>query len=197
MTKLPPEDAIGVIRKHRWMSNEVQTEKLKADGCRVIVSLDSTDRTQLARMIRERTVIKAAYAFFLVDPRKRGVNRMVADYNKFAEQLAHLPRKCRGIIKDVESGFLADTPAQRKAMLAVVREQCAKHHKGQKSAGNLPRGGQPKVFSEAQMTKAELAWRNVSRFPEWENVTRYYDEEIPGFTVWRAHKLWGPRQPKR
>lgn len=196
MAKTQAEDAIGVIRKHRWMQNDVQTEKLKADGCRVVVNLDKTDRDQLVRMIRERTVIKAVYAFFLVDPRKRGVIRMTNDYSKLVEKLANLPRDCHAYIKDVDSGFLAETPPQRKAMLAVVQAQCAKHHKGAKSATNLPRGGQPKVFSEAQYIKAELAWRNTSRYPEWEHVTRYYDEEIPGFTIWRAHKMWGPRQTK-
>ena len=195
MTKLPPEDAIGVIRKHRWMSNDVQTEKLKADGCRVIVSLDSTDRTQLARMIRERTVIKSVYAFLLVDPRKRGVNRMVADYSKFAEQLAHLPRKCRGIIKDVDSGFLAETIPQRRVMLNVVEKQCAKHHKGAKSAANLPRGGQKKVFSPEQYQIArEQIWENLIRYPRWEDCQRAFDERVPGFTVWRANREFRKRQ---
>jgi len=115
-----PEDAIGVTRKHRWMPVDLQEDKLRADGCRVIVSLDKLDRDQLVRMVREHTIIKAVYAFFLVDPRKRGVIRMTNDYCKFAEKLASLPRKCSAFIKDVDSGFLAETIPQRRVMLNVA-----------------------------------------------------------------------------
>ena len=35
------EDAIGVVRKHRWASLDVQRQRLQEDGCRVIVDLDT------------------------------------------------------------------------------------------------------------------------------------------------------------
>lgn len=187
------EDAIGVTRKHRWMTVEVQEDKLKADGCRAVISLDKTDRDQLVRMVRERTVIKAVYAFLLVDPRKRGVIRMTNDYTKFTEHLANLPRKCHAYIKDVDSGFLAETVPQRRAMLAVVREQCAKHHKGAKSVQNLPRGGQRKLFSAEQIDTARLIWENVRRYPTWEHAQAGFDERVPGWTVWRANREFGKR----
>lgn len=177
------------------MQTDIQEERLRADGCRVVVSLDKLDRDQLVRMVRERTIIKAVYAFFLVDPRKRGVTRMTNDYSKFAEKLASLPRKCSAFIKDVDSGFLAETIPQRRVMLNVVERQCAKHHKGAKSAANLPRGGQKRVFSPEQYQIArEQIWENLIRYPRWEDCQRAFDERVPGFTVWRANREFRKRQ---
>ena len=59
------EDAIGVMRKHRWASLDVQRQRLKEDGCRVIVDLGETPRDWLLTAIRERTIIKTAYACLL------------------------------------------------------------------------------------------------------------------------------------
>lgn len=193
MRKVETEDAIGVTRKHRWMTVDIQEDRLRADGCRVVVSLDKIDRDQLVRMVREHTVIKAVYAFFLIDPRKRGVLRMTNDYSKFAEKLANLPRKCRAYIKDVDSGFLAETIPQRRVMLNVVEKQCAKHHKGAKSIQNLPRGGQVKVFSAEQRDVARQIWENVRRYPTWEAADTGFRERVPGFTVWRANREFGKR----
>lgn len=175
------------------MAVEIQEDRLKADGCRVVVSLDKVDRDQLKRMIRERTVVKVVYPFLLVDPRKRGVIRMVTDYSKFAEELANLPRKCHAYIKDVESGFVAETVPQRRVMLSVVREQCAAHHKGAKSVKNLPRGGQRKLFSDEQIETARLIWENVRRYPSWDSAQAGFDERVPGWTVWRANREFGKR----
>lgn len=175
------------------MPVELQEDRLRADGCRVIVSLDKLNREQLVRMVRERTVFKAVYAFFIVDPRKRGVIRMTNDYSKFAEKLANLPRNCRAYIKDVDSGFLAETPPQRRVMLSVVQQQCAKHHKGAKSLQNLPRGGQVKVFTAEQRDVARQIWENVRRYPTWEAADAGFRERVPGFTVWRANREFGKR----
>jgi len=191
MSNSHEEDAIGATRKHRWISVELQTERLEVDGCRTIISLDKMSREQIIRMIREKTVIKVVHAMFIISPHKRGPKRMLNDYEQFAEQLANLPRKCRGIIKDVDSGFVADTPPQRKAMLHMVRDQIRRHLTGRASAENLKRGGQPKVFSEAQLKDFQLIWENTKRYPTWADCKRAYPKE---FTVWRAHKLWGPRE---
>lgn len=191
MTNLHDEDAIGATRKHRWLSVEIQTERLEVDGCRRIISLDKMTREQIIRLCREKTVIKVVHAMFIIEPHKSGPVRMLNDYQKFTEELAALPRKCRGIIKDVDSGFIADTPPQRKAMLHMVRDQIRRHLTGRASAENLKRGGQPKVFSEAQLKDFQLIWENIKRYPTWADCKRAYPRE---FTVWRAHKLWGPRE---
>ena len=38
------------------MSIEAQEDRLRADGCRVVVSLDKLDRDQLVRMVRAPTM---------------------------------------------------------------------------------------------------------------------------------------------
>ena len=176
----------------------IQEDKLRADGVRTIFSLDKTTRDQIKRMVRERTIFKVVHPFLLVDPRKRGAIRMLNDYAKWTEELANLPRGCHAYIKDVESGFLAETIPQRRVMLSVVREQCIKHHKGAKSIQNLPRGGQPKNYSEEQYARAEAIWMNVVRYPTWEDAARAFREQIDkDFTVWRANKRFGLRPVKR
>lgn len=193
------EDAIGVTRKHRWMPVGIQEDKLRADGVRTIVGLDKTTRDQIKRMVRERTILKVVYPFLLVDPRKRGAIRMLNDYAKWTEELANLPRGCHAYIKDVESGFLAETIPQRRVMLSVVREQCIKHHRGAKSLVNLPRGGQPLKLSDDQMRRAEAIWMNVGRYPTWDDAERALQEQVhESFTRWRANREFKhrPTRPK-
>lgn len=194
MIDLPTEDAIGLTRKHRWASLVAQTERLQASGCRRILSLDATDREQLIRMCRERTVFKIMHASFLVDPRKRGALRRLQDYQKFAEQLADLPRKCHGYILDVDSGFLAETPAQRRAMVAVVREQIARDLRGRTSKENAKRTGPAKDFAPEQIEQAKLIWENMRRYPSWEACEAAFKIHVPGFTRWRANRMFGPRK---
>lgn len=193
MQDLTTDDSIGLTRKHRWASLVVQTERLQAAGCRRILSLDATDREQLIRMCRERTVFKVMHASFLVDPRKRGALRRLKDYEQFAEQLADLPRKCHGYILDLDSNFLAEAPGQRRAMLALVREQIARDLRGRISQENAKRGAVHKDFSPEQIDVAKLIWENVRRYPSWEHAQAAFKERVPGFTVWRANRLFGKR----
>lgn len=194
MTKSSTEDAIGLTRVHRWAPIPVQVERLQIAGVRRIVSLDKLSREQLVRMIRERTVLKVLHASFLIDPHKRGAVRRLNDYQKFTEELANLKRNCRGLVMDVDSGFLADTPGERRAMLALVREQIAKDLRGKASASNGKRGGQPKQYSDAQYATAEGIWMNVVRYPKWDDAERALKEQVDkDFTVWRANRRFGPR----
>lgn len=194
MTKSSTEDAIGLTRKHRWAPIPVQTERLEAAGCRTIVSLDKLDRDQLKRMVRERTVFKVLHASFLIHPWKRGALRRLQDYEKFAEELANLPRGCSASVLDVDTGFHAETAPQRRAMLALVREQITKDLRGKASPTNGKRGGQPKQFSAEQMERARLIWENTKRFPTWEDCEAAFKVQVPGFTRWRANRLFGKRE---
>ena len=194
MANSSTEDAIGLTRVHRWAPIPVQIERLQAAGVRRIVSLDKITREQLVRMIRERTVLKVLHASFLIEPAKRGALRRLQDYEKFAEHLANLKRNCRGIVLDVDSGFLADTDGQRRAMVALVREQIAKDLRGRASPTNGKRGGQPKQYSQEQYAKAEDIWMNVVRYPKWEDAERALKEQVDkDFTVWRANRRFGVR----
>jgi hypothetical protein len=187
--QMTDEDAIGVVRAHRWATLAEQRQRLKADGCRVVIDLGETPRDALLPMIREGTVVKAAYAFLLAE--RKGATAGLADYHRLAERLAKLPRGCVGWVKDLETGLVAHTPGTRKAMLAVVKDQLARHGKGLRSAENGKRGGQLRTFTETQMAKAEAVWNNVKRYPTWEDAAKALPE---GFSVWRAHKLWQGRR---
>lgn len=178
-----------MIRAHRWASVEAQREQLERDGCRAIIELGKTPREHIFRWVRERSVVKVLFAFLLARPGK-GVH-MLADYRKFAERLTTLPDGRRAAVKDVDSGLVADTASARRAMLLIVKQQIARHKKGARSAANLPRGGQPLAFSEADMLKAEAIWRNPKKYPTWQAAERAMPK---GFTRWRAHALWGARR---
>lgn len=187
------EDAIGVVRAHRWATLEDQRAKLKADGCRVIVDLGDKPRDTLVPLIRESTVLKLVYAFLLAEP--RGARAALADYRAFACRLAKLPRKCVGIVKDLDTGLVAATPGARKAMLAVVKEQLTRHGKGKQSAENGKRGRARLVLTELQDAKGEAIWRNVALFPEWKDAEAELRAKVhKGLTRWQAHRRWGPRR---
>ena len=76
-------------------------------------------------------------------------------------------------------------------MLAVVKDQLARHGKGLRSAENGKRGGQLRTFTEIQMAKAEAVWSNTKKYPTWEDAAKALPK---GFSVWRAHKLWQGRR---
>ena len=187
------EDAIGVFRKHRWLSLDGQRTLLKEDGCRVIVDLDKTPREWFYTTIRERTMIKVAYACLLTT--KRGVISGMKDYSAFATKIAKLPRGCVGVVKDLDTGLVADSPGTRKAMLSVVREQLMRSNRGLAASESARRGPKSLVLDKLQEAKAEAIWRNVRKYPRWEDVEPALQEHVhEDFTRWRAHRMFGPRQ---
>lgn len=183
------EDAIGAVRKHRWASLDVQRTRLEEDGCRVIVDLDTTPREWFYTTIRERTVVKVAYACLLTA--KRGVRAGLKDYAAFAAKIAKLPRGCVGVVKDLDTGLVADTPGTRKAMLSVVREQLMRSHRGLAASESARRGPKAVVLTELQKAKAEAIWRNVRKYPTWDEAELALQEQVhKDFTKWRANRMW-------
>lgn len=187
------EDAIGAVRKHRWASLDVQRTLLKEDGCRVIVDLDKTPREWFYTTIRERTLIKVAYACLLTT--KRGVRAGLKDYAAFASKIARLPRGCVGSVKDLDTGLVADSPGTRKAMLSVVREQLMRSNRGLAASESARRGPKALTLDKLQEARAEAIWRNVRKYPRWEDVEPALQAHVhEDFTRWRAHRMFGPRQ---
>jgi len=190
------EDAIGVTCAHRWATLEEQRKRLKEDGCRVIINLGEHPREYLLTTIRDGrgTTVKLAYAFLLADLRK-GARDALADYRRFTERIAGLPRKCHARVKDLETGLVADTPGKRKAMLAVVKEQLARHGKGRRSAENGKRGRVALVLTELQETKGEAIWRNLDRYPHWKDAEKALQQQVhKGLTQWSANRRWKKRR---
>lgn len=186
------EDVIGVIREHRWASVRAQRDQLAADGCQRFVDLGNVGREELVALVRERTTIKALYAFLLA--RQGDAVHMLDDYTKFAERLAKLPRRCSAFVKDVGTGLVADTPGTRRAMVALVKSQIAKHRQGLASAENGKQGGQLVEFSPEEWLKFEAIWFNTRKHPTWDHAQDAFDRINKDFTVWRAHLKWGPRK---
>lgn len=191
-------DVIGVVRKHRWASIDAQTLRLQEDGCGPIIDLDATPRDWLLTAIRERTVIKAAFAFLLT--RRRGVRTGIADYEAFTAKLARVKRKdgtaCIGVIKDLDTGLIADTPGARKAMLSVVRDQLMRSVRGYGIEEGVRRGPKPLTLTALQMAKGEAIWRNQRL--TWDEAQAALRRDVHrDMTKWAAHRLWGARNVKR
>jgi hypothetical protein len=186
-------DTIGVVSKHRWASVEEQRKRLEDDGCRVIIDLAKVDREFLLTAVRDRTVVKVLYAFLLAKGRD-SARALMADYKAFSERLAKLPRGCSGYIKDVDTGLVADTTGTRRAMLALVKHQIARHRQGAKSAEIGKRGREALVLNDLQKARGEAIWRNVRKFPTWDDVEPELEKQVDKrMTRWRAHREWGPR----
>lgn len=187
-------DMIGVVRKHRWATTAEQRQLLQDAGCSKIVDLDDIPREWFYTAIRERTILVAPWAFLLT-PRKH-VRTGLADFERFMRHIAKLPRGCVGIIKDLDTGLMADTPGAQKAMLAVVRDQLSRHARGLASGENAVRGRKALVLTDMQRAKGEAVWRNIRKFPTWKAVEPELKKQISRrMTRWRAHREWGPRRP--
>jgi len=188
-------DVIGVVRKHRWASLDVQRLRLQEDGCGPIIDLDTTPRDWLLTAIRERTVIKAPFAFLLT--RRKGVRAGIADFEAFIDKLSRVKRKdgtaCVGCVKDLDTGLIADTPGARKAMLAVVRDQLMRSVRGYGIEEGVRRGPKPLVLTPLQEAKAEAIWRNVRKYPRWEDVEPALKQVHEDLTRWAAYRKWRGR----
>jgi hypothetical protein len=185
-------DVIGVVREHRWATLDEQRQLLQDAGCTKIVDLGEAPRDWFYTAIRERTIIMAPWAFLLT-PRKRVLTGL-ADFDAFMKRITKLPRGCVGIIKDMDTGLMADTPGTQKAMLAVVRDQLSRHVRGLASGENAVRGRKALVLTDMQRARGEAIWRNVRKFPTWDAVEPELKKQISRrMTRWRAHREWGPR----
>lgn len=182
------------------MSATYQAQRLEADGCRVIVSLDDAapvkrkrvEREELERLARPGTVVKFVWLFLLADPRKRYATAMRRD---LAAWLAKLVDGRGAIIKDLEAGLTTENPTHRRALLAVADEMIGRSCQGKKSAlnGKVRRGRAELSLTARQLKDAKAVWRNLKDYPTWDAAESALEEVAKGFTRYRAHKLWGPR----
>ena len=189
------EDAIGVVREHRWASADAQAKRLREDGCSGIISLSGGakllqgTRADLQRMATKGRTFKLLWAFLLADPRKGTAGAMTRDLRTVLDAF-----RARGAyVKDVETGLSTEKPAHLRALMAVAKDMIGRSRQGLKSHLNGERAkGRPRVtFSAEQMKDAKATWRNTKDYPTWGDAAAVLPE---GFTTARAHKLWGPRQ---
>ena len=111
------EDAIGVVREHRWLKAEEQAKRLREDGCSGILSLGGGakllqgSRADLQRMATKGRTFKLVWAFLLADPKKGTAGAMVRDLSKAIDALRE--RGVKILMKPAEFGscymaFIAD-----------------------------------------------------------------------------------------
>jgi hypothetical protein len=188
------DEAVGLVRHHRWAKIEVQQDRLKEDGCRAIIDLSKTKREEVLRLLRDGRTGKLLYAFLLVDPkRKRKL------FDDFRAVLAKIEAR-GGVIKDVATGLDSADKSRRAAFFDVVRGQCRRHLQGDKWAEEPMRHtpGRKKVeFTPEQIAAAKAIWRDLVEYPTWkaakdalEQIKTAKDEK---FTTDRARRLWKHR----
>lgn len=192
------DDAIGVVREHRWMTAEDQARILRPD-CRAIATFYGgrfrrVTLEDLAKLTRPGTVLNLVHAFLLAEP---GPTREMKASLRHAFELLTVERE--GIIRDVTTGMSTETKAKRQALIDMASVQIGRSNQGAESAtnGTKSQGAQPLDVSPEQLRDAKAVWRDQIEYPEWEDAARGLRAVHSNFTVWRAHKLWGPRQSKR
>lgn len=189
------DDLIGVVREHKRASVEVQRHALQADGFRKIIELGSRancySRAQLEGILRDGTTIGAMWAFLLAEPKKQSA-KALADWRVWTERICRA-RKIR--IKDVDTGTIAETAGQRRAMYALVKLQLARTASALN--GKRIRGRKRYYPTDDELRRAKLVWRDVIEYPRWEDARTALQAINKDFFPARAHKTWGPREPKR
>lgn len=191
------DEAIGLVRAHRWASVAAQTRRLKEAGCSRIFDLDKQDRKDMER-IAGRRVVRLVYAFLLASPAKtRG---MWAD---FLGSLARIEAR-KGVVVDMSTRL--DSATQRPAFLDIVRGQVRRHNQGEKSGENHPKGapGRPEAqYSRGDWRLAYVIWHDPVAYPTWDAAKealakiKAANTKEP-FSVARAHQKWNGRpKPKK
>jgi len=179
---LSTHDAIGFVRKHRRISEDVQRSALTKDGVLGIV----TERADIERMATDGRLFKVRHLFLFADPmarKKRGGWRK--DLMNFLTRM-----DARGaIIKDVELQLRSDVAGERVKMIEVAIEQLASNGRTT-HLEKRRQGRRPRAFTAEEMKQAEDAWNN-RKLKTWDEVRA----KLPkGFTVTRAYRLWGARK---
>ena len=149
---------------------------------------------ELAKLTQPGTEINLVHAFLLAEP---GPTREMKASLRHAVELLTVERK--GIVRDVTTGMSTETTAKRQALIDMAGAQIGRSNQGKESATNGAKspGGQPLDVSPEQLRDAKAVWRDLIDYPEWDDAARGLKTVHKYFTVWRAHKLWGPRQSKR
>ncbi len=153
----------------------------------------------MARARRPGDIVVIEALCLLAEPKSKTVRWPSQDLRDAIEQI----EKRGATILEAMTGLTTADCAQRKTMIAeAVRALGA----GQRSLPsdqareNGKRGGRrEKQFDAATLDKAERVWKNLVDYPTWQEAAKGMPK---GFTVYRAHRLWGERgellrKPKR
>lgn len=152
------DEAIGLVRAHRWATVKTQTKALKEAGCTKIFDLGEQKRADMER-IAGRRVVRLVYAFLLANPdRTRG---MWADFLGSLERI----EARGGVVADMSTRL--DSSTQRAAFLDVVRGQVRRHNQGENPAERKGKPGRQRVvFTAGQIRQARTIWRDLENYPD-------------------------------
>ena len=187
------DEAIGLVRDHRWLSAKAQTKQLREAGCAKIFDLGEQQRADMER-IAGRRVVRLVYAFLLANPdRTRG---MWADFLGSLERIEQRD----GIVVDLGTGL--DSKTQRAAFLDVVRGQVRRHNQGENPAERKGKPGRKKrEFSRGQYKLAREIWKDLENYPNDDAVTAALKKikatDGVGFSYSRAFRRWRGRRKDR
>jgi hypothetical protein len=154
---LSDDDAIGFIRKHPRIGEQVQRSALNADGVRGIID----DRAALERMACAGRMFKVRHLFLLAEPKARkrrgGWRKDLLDFMGRVEDKG-------AVIKDVDLQLTSEKPSHRSAMVLQAIEQLASNgrtvHLRRKRSGRRATVYPPEV--EAAVEKI---WLNTRDYP--------------------------------
>jgi len=98
------------------------------------------------------------------------------------------------VLIETSTGRRSDNKAELMAMRADAIKSLGAGGRSLPSAKAKANGGKggrrPKVFSEAEMRRAELVWNSLKKYPRWEDAKAALPKD---FSTYRAFKLWGAR----
>jgi hypothetical protein len=180
---LSTEDAIGFIRPHKRIGEQVQRSALNADGVRGIVS----DRRDVERMACDGRVFKVRHLFLFADPKAR---RKRGGWRKDLLDFMGRVEKRGSAIKDVSLQMTTRNPEERYKMVAVAIDQLASNGRTSHLAKRR-QGRKPLAFTTDELRDAKAIWRNVKDYPTWEDAAAAFPK---GFTTARAFRLWKGRK---
>lgn len=188
-------DTIGVVRKHRWLSEAAQRERLRAEKCRIIVELDgkkdACSREELEKLTRPGTVVVFVHAFFLADPKaRRRKGGLKADFDNAIQRLV---KKRGGILRDLESSLTTETAEHVKAIKALAYANISRSNRGLRSAANGSRSqGRPKDWIDP--AERQIIWEewhsalNTTNGQASDAATKRIGRYCSPNTMWRVVK---------
>jgi hypothetical protein len=187
------DEAIGLVRDHRWLSVKAQTKQLREAGCSKIFDLAAHDRKDMVKLTGRRTTA-LVYAFLLANPeRTRG---MLADLMSVLDQIKALG----GAVLDMDSGL--NSAINEKAFRAVAADQVRRHNQGEAANARKGKPGRKKrVFSRGQIRLAYDVWKDVRNYPNDDSVKvgleKIKASDGVGFSYTRAFRKWKGRTKYR
>lgn len=183
MSTTDPIDAIGFVRAHGRIGEQVQRSALNQDGVKGIV----TDRVALERMACPGRTFKVRHLFLLAEPSARSKR---GGWRKDLLDFVGRVRDKGVILKDVDLQLTSDKPSACSAMMLQALEQLANNGRTVHLAKRR-QGRKALVFNEQDMRQAEWVWINARKYPTEADVAKALPK---GFSTARARKLWGPRK---